>query len=93
MIANRYYMIFFKWANPGLFYHLLLVFSNKYHCNFKIKYIQKCPFTIQSWDLNPRPLEHESPPITTRPELLPNIFFKWAIPGLFFFIFVFSIHS
>ena len=29
----------------------------------------KCPSSILYWDLNPQPLEHESPPITTRPGL------------------------
>ena len=28
---------------------------------------------IRCWDSNPRPLEHESPPITTRPGLLPYL--------------------
>ena len=27
---------------------------------------EKCPSSIQCWDLNPRPSGHESPPITTR---------------------------
>ena len=30
----------------------------------------KCPSSILYWDLNPQPLEHESPPITTRPDHL-----------------------
>ena len=29
------------------------------------------PFSIRCWDSNPRPVEHESPPITTRPGLPP----------------------
>ena len=32
---------------------------------------EKCPFSIQCQDLNPWLLEHESPPITTRPGLPP----------------------
>ena len=32
---------------------------------------KKCPSSIQSWDSNQQSLEHESPPITTRPELPP----------------------
>ena len=32
-----------------------------------------CPPSIQCWDLNPRTSEHESPPITTRPGLPPNM--------------------
>ena len=31
-----------------------------------------CPSSIRHWDSNPRPLERESPPITTRPGLPPN---------------------
>ena len=31
--------------------------------------VKKYPSSIQCWDLNPQPLEHESPPITTRPGL------------------------
>ena len=27
---------------------------------------EKCPFSIQCWDSNPRPSEHESPSISTR---------------------------
>ena len=34
---------------------------------FTAKKWAKCPFSIRCWDSNPRPLEHESPPITTRP--------------------------
>ena len=33
-----------------------------------------CSSSIQCWDLNPQPLEHESFPITTRPGLPPLIF-------------------
>ena len=34
---------------------------------------QKSPSSIRCWDLNSRPLEHESPSITTRPGLPPQI--------------------
>ena len=34
--------------------------------------MKKCPPSIQCWDWNSQPLEHESPPITTRPGLPPN---------------------
>ena len=33
---------------------------------------EKCPSSIRCWDSNPRPLEHESPPMTTRPGLPPS---------------------
>ena len=32
---------------------------------------KKCPSSIRCWDSNPRPSEHESPPITTRPGFPP----------------------
>ena len=47
------------------------------------RYVEKCPSSIWCWDLNSRPLKHESPPITTRPGLLPlihltvNAIMKW----------------
>ena len=34
--------------------------------------------SIQCWDSNPRPLEHESPPITTRPGLPPKLFITFG---------------
>ena len=36
-------------------------------------YVKKCPSSIRCWDSNSWPLEHESPPITTRPGLLPLV--------------------
>ena len=33
--------------------------------------VKKCPSSIRRWDSNPRPLERESTPITTRPGLPP----------------------
>ena len=35
--------------------------------------VKKCQYSIQHWDLNPRPSELESPPITTRPGLPPRV--------------------
>ena len=46
-------------------------FSNK-HYNFYNNICEKCPSSIRYWDLNPRPLGLESPPITTRPGLPPS---------------------
>ena len=59
---------FFKWAIPGFFLFLFLFFSNKNY-NFTTNICDKRPSSIQCWDLNPRPSEHESPPLTTRPGL------------------------
>ena len=36
---------------------------------FTSKICEKCPFSIRCRDLNPCPLEHESPSITTRKDL------------------------
>ena len=36
-------------------------------------YVKKCPSSIWCWDLNPQPLEHESPPMSTRPGFPPTI--------------------
>ena len=81
-----------KWANPGLFYIYFRLFKHTLHFLQQIK-VKKCPSRIQCRDSNSWPLEHESPPITTRPGFTVFFFFflKWAIPGLFLFIFVFSI--
>ena len=44
----------------------IFVFSNT-HYKFYNKYVcEKCPSNIWCWDSNSWPLEHESPPITTR---------------------------
>ena len=59
-----------KWQSLVSF-SFIFAFSNK-HYNFYNKYMWiKCPSSIWCWDLNPRPSEHESPPITTRPGLTP----------------------
>ena len=36
-------------------------------------YVKNCPSSIWCWDLNPQHSVHESPPITTRPGLPPNV--------------------
>ena len=70
-IENDKLGTFKKWANPGPFYHLYLVLLNKQHFNFYNKYVKKCPSSIRYWDSNTQPIEHETPPITTRPGLPP----------------------
>ena len=56
---------FFKWAIPGLF----SVYFRPFQANIKTIlqqiYVKICPSSIWHWDLNQRPSEHESPPITT----------------------------
>ena len=57
--ASQFCKIFFKSGHPGFLYRWFSVFSNK-HYNF---------YNIRCRDSNPRSLERESPPITTRPVL------------------------
>ena len=61
----------------GLFYSLFLVYSKNIITIFTTNICEKCPSSIGSWDLNPRPLEHESPPVTTRPGLPPFHTLVW----------------
>ena len=44
-----------------------------------------CPSSIWHRDLNPRPSEHESPPITTRPGLPPDLAVFYGAVTLYFF--------
>ena len=72
MKGNRGQCFFLKWANPGHFFILFLSFQT----NITIFTTHKCekfPYSIRCWDSNPRPLEHESPPITTIPGLSPMV--------------------
>ena len=61
--------ILFKWGIPGLFF----VFSNKNY-NFHNKYMRKNVNPIYAAGIQTHKLpRHESPPITTRPGLLPYV--------------------
>ena len=51
-----------KWANPGLFFKHTLQFLQQIN-------VKKCPSSMRCRNLNSRPLEHESPTITTSPGL------------------------
>ena len=62
---------FFKWANPCLFLFIFGLFKQTLQFLQQI-YVKKCPSSKPCWDSNPEPSEHESPPITTRPGLLPQ---------------------
>ena len=60
---------FLKIGQPGLFFHLFSVFSNKQYSFLNNKSMRKNVMSIQY----PAPgFERESPPITTRPGLPPN---------------------
>ena len=60
---------------------------------FRTIFVGKIPSSIWCWDLNPRPLGRECPPIVTRPGLPPNLqkfCQKILKPILNFFFFLFS---
>ena len=61
--------VFKKLANPGVFliYFRLLKHLLQFLTTNKC---EKCPSIIRCQDSNSQPLEHESPPITTRPPRL-----------------------
>ena len=59
-----------KWTIPGLFFVYFCLFKQTITFSQQIN-VKKCPSSIWPWDSNPQPLEHESPPITTRPGLPP----------------------
>ena len=62
---------FLKRANPGLFFFSFYLF--KHVTNFTTDtFGEKCPSSIRCRDSNSWPLEHEPPPITTRPGLPPR---------------------
>ena len=54
--------IILKMGRSRPLFRLFSVFFKQYD-------VKKCPSSIQWWDLNPRPLEQEFPPVTTRPGL------------------------
>ena len=66
--ANMCY--FKKWANPGLFSFIIGLFKQTLNF-FTTNICEIFLSSIQCQDLNPRPSECESPPITTRPGLPP----------------------
>ena len=55
-----------KWTNPGLFF-IYFHLSKHTFLFLQIINVKKCASRIWCRDSNSRPLEHESPPITTRP--------------------------
>ena len=57
----------FLMGHPRPLFNLFLS-SNK-HYNFTTNKCEKCPSSLRCWDSSPRPLEYESPPITTGPRL------------------------
>ena len=45
----------------------------------------ECPSSIQCWDSNPQPSEHESPHITTRTGLPPIIYEEYLVVKFYLF--------
>ena len=62
-----------KLTNPDLFF-IFLSFQTQIEIFQQIN-VKKCPSSKWCKDSNSQPLEHESPPITTRQGLPPNGFF------------------
>ena len=62
---------FLKWANPASFLFIFGLFQTNINTILQQINVKKCPSSIRHRDSNPRPLERESPPITTRPGLPP----------------------
>ena len=58
--------MFFKWANPGLFFAYVCLFKQTLQFLQQI-IAKKCPSSIWRWDSNSQPSDYESPPLTTRP--------------------------
>ena len=67
--ARRNNCFFLKNGPTPASIRLFLVFSNKHYKFLQQIDVKKCPSSIRCQDLNPRPLERESLPITTRPGL------------------------
>ena len=65
-------MFFLNGPYPASFSFIFGLFKQTNSSIFTTNICEKCPSSIRCWDLNPRPLEHESSPITTRPGLHPS---------------------
>ena len=84
-------VIVFKMGQPRPIFHLAL--SSQTHITiFTTNKCEKCPSSTQRRDLNSQPLEHESPPITTRPGLpaVPMIIHVCRLITLFATVCIFS---
>ena len=66
-------LYFFKMGHPRPLFVCFRLFKQTLQFIQQIS-VKKCSSSIQCWDLNTRPYEHESPPITTGPGL-PAILF------------------
>ena len=57
--------------SPASFSLTFGLFQTKINTILQQFNLKKCPSSTWHWDLNPRPQDRESPPITTRPGLPP----------------------
>ena len=71
------YRFFLKMGHPRPLFHLFSSFQTNITNFTTNKYVKKWPSSIWCWDSNSRPLEHLSPPITTRPGLRDSYFELW----------------
>ena len=71
ILNTLFHLLFFKWANPALFFVYFRSFQTNITTIFTTNQCEKCTSSIWQWDSNPRPFEQESSPITTRPGLPP----------------------
>ena len=69
--CEHFFSLFLKMGQPRPLFCLLLVFSNKRY-KFYNKLCEKCRSSIPHWDSNSQPSDYDSPPLTTRPGLLPT---------------------
>ena len=67
-------LFFYEMGLPRPLFYLFSSFQTQITI-FTTNKCEKCPSSIQCQDLNSRPLEHDSPPITTRPGLPPALLF------------------
>ena len=73
---------FLKMGQPRPLFRLFSVFFKQTSLQFLLQiYVEKCPSSIRCRDSNPRPLERESLPFTTRPGLPLEILINslWAL--------------
>ena len=76
------FMYFFKVGNPWPLFNLFSSFQTISKILQQI-YVEKYPSSIRCWDLNPQPLKHESPPITTRQGLPPIFVYSFSLFSMF----------
>ena len=75
LVQSLYYLLyFFEWAISGLFLFYFHLFYKQTMQFLQQINVNKCPSSLWYQDLNTQPLEHESPPITPRPELTAHLY-------------------